>query len=136
MPGSRSGHDDVGSGSEHLLCFLVAQHSTVGSEGVDHARQMGAEPGEQLAALHAAVPGQLVQRIGPERARDIGLRDRLVRAASDPGIDDVALAALLQLLEQIAEPAIEDGAGSSAAENASQRAFEQITQPSAGACAG
>jgi hypothetical protein len=76
--------------------------------------------------LHAAVVAQLVERVGPERVCDIGLVNPLVWAAADPGIDGVALAALLQLLEQIVEPPIEDRTRGCAAKNASQRSLEQI----------
>ena len=61
------------------------------------------------------------------------LRDRLVRPDADPGLGGVAVAPVLQLLEEIAQAAVEDGpAGSTAkraAENPPERAFQQIAQP-------
>jgi hypothetical protein len=76
--------------------------------------------------LHTGVARQLIERVGPERVCDIGLVNPPVWATADPGIDGVALAALLQLLQQIVESPIEDRTRGCAAENASQRSLEQI----------
>ncbi len=67
--------------------------------------------------------------VGAERAGEIARRNRLVRALADPGIGGVAMAALLQLLEQVAEPARDHAAGRGAAEQAAQRPFSTSPRP-------
>src|SRR6202041_2975969 len=89
---------------------------------------MLAEAVQQFVARHAALRHQAVDLIGAERIGEIAGRDLLVRPGADPGIDGVAMAALLELLEQVAKTATDDAAGSAARKQATQPALENITK--------
>ena len=64
-----------------------------------------------------------VDLIAAQRLGQIVGRDRLVRPGVDPGFGDVAVTALLELLEQVVEAARQDAAGSAAGEQAAQAAL-------------
>src|SRR5262245_10615568 len=98
---------------------------------VDHLRQILAKTGEQLIARQTALGGQALDLIGAERVGEIAGRDRLVLALADPGIRGLAVAPLLELVEEIAEPAAEHGAGRAAREQAAEAALQQIAEAAA-----
>src|ERR1700722_6711185 len=95
---------------------------------VDHTGQMLAETVEQFVARQAALRHQTVDLIAAERTGEIARRDLLVGAGAPPGIGGVAMAALLELLEQVAEPAADHAAGGAAREQAAQPALENIAK--------
>jgi hypothetical protein len=70
--------------SDHALRFIIARQPAVRRELVDEAREMLAEPGEQILASHPGLVRQRVERVGAERAREFALGDLLVRAGADP----------------------------------------------------
>src|SRR5262249_51184641 len=79
-----------------------------------------------------------IDPIGTERVRQIVRRDRLVRSVADPRIGRLAVAALLELLEQIAQAATDDVTGRRTAGTAREQAAQQIAEAAAAstACAG
>src|ERR1700722_20246512 len=95
---------------------------------VDHTGQMLAETVEQFVARQAALRHQTVGLIAAERTGEIARRDMLVGAGAHPGIGGVAMAALLELLEQVAEPAADHAAGGTAREQAAQPTLEEIAK--------
>src|SRR4051794_35244669 len=100
---------------------------------IDHLRQILAETREQLVTRQAALGGQALDLVGAERIGEIAWCDRLVLALADPGIGSVAMTALLELVEEIAEPAAEHGAGRAAREQAAKAALQQVTEAAASA---
>src|SRR5689334_8164510 len=95
---------------------------------VDHLRQILAEAVEQFIARQAALGGQTFDLVGAKCARKVAGRDRLVLALADPGIRGLAVASLLELVEEVAEPAAQHGSGRAAREQAAKPAFEQASQ--------
>src|SRR5437868_13073453 len=95
---------------------------------IDHLRQILAEAIEQLVARQSALRGQRIDLVGAERVGEIARCDRLVLAGPDPRIGFVALAALLQLLEHVAEPAADHAAGRTAREQAAKRTFQYVAK--------
>ena len=116
----------AGAAQKRLLCLRVAHKPPVRRERVHEARKCLAQAPEQVVVLHAGLAGDRSERVGAERTLEIASLDRLVRSGAYPGVDGIALTALLHLLEQIAEPAVDCRTGSCAREEASKRAFEQI----------
>src|SRR5262245_27541995 len=129
--GGRSLISPCGRDLGHPRGFLFRRQPAVRRELVDKAREMLAQPGEQICVIHPGLLRQLVERVGSERAREIALRDRLVRAGADPCTRDVALATLLELLEQTVESAVEHRSGGGTAENSAQCATEQVAEVAA-----
>src|SRR4029078_13338628 len=106
------------SRSDHLPRLVLARHPAIRRELVDEGGEIMPEPVEQIVASHPGLLRERVERVASERARKGALRDGLVGSGTDPGICNVALAALLELLEQSAETAVEHRAGGGGAENA------------------
>src|SRR5258707_14360974 len=98
---------------------------------VDRFGQLLAEAGEQIVARHAALRYQMTDLIGAQRAGEIARRDLLVRAGAHPGIGGIALAALLELLEQVTEPATDHASRGTAGQQAAQSALENVAKASA-----
>src|ERR1700730_4064283 len=123
---SQRRRDTLGDGrsSERLLCLRVAHKPPVRRERVHEARKCLAQAPEQVVVLHAGLAGQRSECVGPARALAGATLDRLVWSAADPGVDGIALTALLQLLEQIAEAPVQSGTGRGACEDASEGASE------------
>ena len=63
------------------------------------------ELGQEVAALHPGLALEAVDRVAAERVVELIRLDPAVRAAADPGIRDVAMAAAGQAFEQAAERA-------------------------------
>jgi hypothetical protein len=72
---------------------------------IDGIGQFVAQLREKLLAGHAGARCQLRDLIRAKCGAEIVRRDLLVRARTDPGIRGVAMAVLLELLEQVAEAA-------------------------------
>src|SRR5438045_9679489 len=103
---------------------------------IDPLRQILAEAVEQFVARQSALRGQRVDLVGAERVGEIARCNRLVLAGPDPRIGFVALAALLQLLEHVAEPAADHAAGCTAGEQAAERTFQYVAKTTAARAAG
>src|SRR5581483_247411 len=116
------------SPSQSAVRFTVGRPPAVRRQMIDHLRQILAEALEQIVARQAALRGDRIDLVGAERTCQIARRDRLVRALADPGIGGVALAALLQLLHEVAEPAGDHAARGSAAEQSAERTLEDVAQ--------
>ena len=71
--------------------------------------------------------------IAAQRLGQIVGRDRLVRPGGDPGFGDVAVTALLELLEQIVEAAGENAARGAAGQQTAQAVLEDVAEAAAGA---
>src|SRR3954468_11449103 len=105
---------------------MLGRQPSVRRQMIDHLRKILAEAGEQLVARQAALGGQALDLVGAERVGEIAGRDRLVLALADPGIGGLAVAALLKLVEEIAETAAEHAAGCATREQAAKAALEQV----------
>src|SRR5258708_37557632 len=85
---------------------------------IDGLGQLLAEAREQFLARQASLRHQAVDLVGAQGAGEIAGRNLLVRAVCDPRTGGLAMATLLQLLEQVAEPARDHAAGGAACEQA------------------
>src|SRR5260370_22838782 len=103
---------------------------------IDHIRQMPAEAREQFVARQAALRRNGIDLIGAQGAGKVVRRNLLVRSRTHPRIGDLALAILLELPEQIAEPAADHASRGAACEQAAQSALEQIAKTSTHSAAG
>ena len=79
-----------------------------GRELIDDLGQLLAEARQQFLARQAGLRRQEVDLLGRQHLAEVGRRDRLVLAGADPRLGDVALAGILELLEQVAQPAAQD----------------------------
>src|SRR3954453_19586689 len=105
--------------------LVLGRQPSVRRQMVDHLRQILAEAGEQFVARQPALGGQAFDLVGAERIGEIAGRDRLVLALADPGIRGLAVAALLELVQEIATPAAQHAPGRPAREQAAEAALEQ-----------
>jgi len=110
------------------LRFVLVRHVPVRRELIDEAGQILPQPFQQVVASHPGLLRKRIERVASERAREVAIGDCLVRPGADPRMRHVALAVLLELLEQPAEPAIEHRAGRRAAEHAAEGAAQQIAE--------
>jgi len=62
---------------------------------IDQVWQMLTQASEQIIHAQAGLLAQCVERIAPERIRQILGRDVLIRAGADPGLRDAAMSAVL-----------------------------------------
>src|SRR5262245_1637324 len=91
---------------------------------------------EQIIHAQAGLLAQRVERVGPERIRQILGRDLLIRSGPDPGLRDAPMSAVLQFLYDVPEAAAQHAARCGAAEHTAQSALEEVTQAAAGLGAG
>src|SRR5439155_25456869 len=112
----------------------LGRQPSVGRQVIDHLRQILAEAGEQFVARQAALGRQALDLVGAKRVGEIAGRDRLVLTLADPGVRGFTVTALLELVEEIAEPAAEHAAGRAAREQPAEAALSQVTETAAGAC--
>ena len=98
---------------------------------IDEARQLMPQRLEQIVSSHAGLLAQRIERIAAERICQVVRGDRLVRAGADPGVRRMAVAALLESPEQVAEAAAQHAAGRGAAEQSAQSALEEVAQVAA-----
>src|SRR5262245_60453026 len=94
------------------------------------------EASEQLVHAQSTLPTQRIERIAPERIRQILGRDVLIRAGADPRSRHLAMATVLEFLNDVPEATAQHVAGRGAAEQAAQSAGEEVTQGTAGLGAG
>src|SRR5579883_3033299 len=95
---------------------------------VDHLRQILAQTIQELVARQAALRGELVDLVGAQRIGEIARRDLLVLSSADPGTGLLAMPGVLQLLEQVIQPARQHRACCGAAKQAAERPLEHITK--------
>src|SRR6476469_1581127 len=96
---------DLLARSEQALRFVFVRHAPVRRELIDETREILPQPFQQVVASHPGLLRERVERVASERAREVALGDRLVRPGADPRMRHIALAVLLELLEQPAETA-------------------------------
>ena len=84
-----------GNASHHPRCFLLGRQPPVWRELIDQVWQMLTQASEQIIHAQAGLLAQCVERIAPERIRQILGRDVLIRAGADPGLRDAAMSAVL-----------------------------------------
>src|ERR1700674_3879161 len=94
--------------------FLLARDPAFRCEGIDGARKMLFQFGEDAISGYAGPLRQSVERIGPDGLLEIFRRDGTVRTRAYPGLGNLTLAGLLKLLDQLTEAAAQDAAGSAA----------------------
>src|SRR3954451_21770747 len=112
---------------------MLGRQPSVRRQMIDHLRKILAEAQEELVTRQAALGGEALDLVGAERIGEIAWCDRLVIALAAPGIGSVAMTALLELVEEIAEAAAEHGGGRAAREQAAKAALQQVTEPAASA---
>src|SRR3978361_736326 len=90
--------------------FLSVRDTAVGGVFVDRGGQFARQPGEQLLLRQTGLFFQRGQNIGPDRLLHFRRRNLFIRAAIDPGLCRVAVAVLLEVLQQLAAPAAQKAA--------------------------
>src|SRR5580700_2671233 len=95
---------------------------------VDHLGQMLAEAIQQVLARQAALRHQAVDLVGAKRVGEIARRDLLVRAWAHPRIGRLAVAVLLELLEQVAQSAADNAACRASGKHAAEAALENVAK--------
>ena len=100
-------------------------------ELIDEIREVLTKAVEQLGATYAGLLRNMVERFTAERVLEIPRRNLLILPTPDPGLGNIAMSMLLQVLDQVAETSAEHVAGSSAAEKTAKAAFQQIAQRAA-----
>ena len=105
-------------------------------ELIDQIRKVHTKAVEQLGATYAGLLRNMVERLAAERVLEIPRRNLLILPTADPGLRNIAMSMLLQVLDQVAETSAEHVAGSSAAEKTAKAAFQQIAQRAARASTG
>src|ERR1700675_4102882 len=88
--------------------------------------QILAQAVEQFIARQSALRRQRLDLVGAQRAGKIVRRDLLVGTVADPGICRVAVALLLQLIQEIAEAAADHAAGRTARKQSAQSTLEEV----------
>ena len=121
--------------SDPVRQFAVGRHPPVGRQMVDHAGQILAQPIQQFLARQAGLMRHRVDLIDAHGLTEIAGRD-LCSGPCRPMIRGFPLAALLQLLQQVAEPSRDHAARSAAGEHAAKAALQQVAETSADAAAG
>ncbi len=96
--------------------------------------QMLTEAREQFITRQSRLRRQRVDLIGAQGAGQIARRNLLVRSGAHPRIGGVAMAALLKLVQEVAEAAADHTARCAACEQAAEAALEQIAEPAAAKC--
>src|SRR5262249_12031988 len=91
--------------------FLFGRQSAVGGELIDQIGQVLAQALEQVVARHPGLRGQRIDGVGAERLGQIVRLDLLVGAFADPGLRCTALAAVLEIPDEVAEATVEHVAG-------------------------
>ena len=80
--------------------FVLIGDATVRREPIDHRWQCLRKLRQQLVAGNTGLLRQLVGNPGAQRFVKLVGRDRLISAGAYPGVDDVAIAILLEALQQ------------------------------------
>ena len=87
----------------------MRRQTSAGRQAVDRVRQDLRKLVEDLVSREPGTAGKLIDDIGRKRVLHLDRRHVLVGAGLDPGIDGVAKALLLELLDEPAK-AVEDAA--------------------------
>jgi hypothetical protein len=93
---------------------------------IDCIREFAAEPREQIFSRQTGLFRQGIQHIRAYRLLKLGRRQLFVGTRFDPGLRGFALATLLEAVDDFAEPATKNPAGTGTTETAAQLA-EQAT---------
>src|SRR5271165_3361937 len=101
-------------------------HLAAGGEVIDDLRQVLAEPFQEFVAGEAELRGERVDLVGAQRRAEVLWGDRVVLAGTDPGFRDLAMAAVLELLEEVVEAAAQDRPGGPTGEQSAEPALEQV----------
>src|SRR5215471_14842491 len=120
----------------HPRGLMLGRQPPIWRELIDQVWQMLTQASEQIVHAQAGLLAQGIERIGPERMRQILGRDLLIRAGADPGLRDAAMSAVLQFFYDVPEAAAQHAARCGAAEHTAQSAGEEVTQAAAGLGAG
>src|SRR5580704_11119653 len=110
--------------SEPVRQFVFRRQPAVRRQMVDHLGQMLAEAIQQVLARQAALRHQAVDLVGAKRVGEIARRDLLVRAWAHPRIGRLAVAVLLEMLEQVAQSAADNAACRATGKHAAEAALE------------
>src|SRR4029077_14990236 len=97
---------------------------------IDDAWQILAQPIQQFLTRHGALRRQTLDLIGAECLGEITGRNLLVRSLANPRVGCLAMAALLEPLQEVAKSAADHAAGRAAGEQAAQSALEKIAEAS------
>src|SRR4051794_41680740 len=95
---------------------------------VDDVGQILAETAQQFIARQTALCRQRGDLVGAERVGEVAGRDLLVGTVADPRIRRVAMALLLELIEQVAEAAAEHASGRTTREQSAEAALEDVAE--------
>ena len=104
--------------SEHALGFLFSRQASLRRQLVYDLRQIFGEALEQVIARHASLGHERVDLFRSKSTGQIVRRYCLVGSGADPRIDGIALAALLKLLEQVAQATAQDASSGTCCEQA------------------
>src|SRR5450432_1416981 len=96
--------------SHHPRRLLLGRHAPIRREVIYQARQLLAEPREQLVAVHAGLFRKRVESADTGCGLQTLRRDRLVRPVGDPGLRHMALSVVLEIPDEVAETAAEHAA--------------------------
>src|SRR3954471_2542714 len=107
--------------------FLSVRDAALGGVFIDRGRQLARQAGEQFVLGQTGLFFQRGQNIRPDRLLQLWRRTLLVGAVIDPGLCRVAVAVLLEVLQQLAQAAAQKAAGAAAAQHPTEIA-EQTTQ--------
>src|SRR5262249_4699155 len=91
--------------SLHVAELREGRHSTVRRQLVDHSRKKLRQLFREFFLRQAGFLGKRLDDVRAQDRAELAGLDRLVLSAADPGADDAALAALLDLLQQPAQSA-------------------------------
>jgi hypothetical protein len=72
---------------------------------INHARQVLAQRGKQIIALHACLLHEILDAVLPKSGLHFLRCDRSVRTAVDPGTRDFTVSAALEILHSVADAA-------------------------------
>ena len=83
---------------------------------IDSLRQLLRKLREHILSRHTCLTGQFVEGVRPERLAELVRRNGLVLAASNPRVDQVALAAVAKLIDDAVQAPTRDKATEKPAE--------------------
>jgi hypothetical protein len=83
----------------------VRRQAPVRGVAADGREQLARQPRQQGRAAEPGLLRQVVEDVAADGALAIGLRDGAVRPVIDPGLRGVAVAALGEVLDELAQPA-------------------------------
>jgi hypothetical protein len=90
-----------------------------------------AQTRQQVGAAHAGLLSNRIERLATKRIFQIIGGDRLIRSGANPGLSDIAVSTVLELLHQVTEASAEDAASTGPGEQSAQSPFHHILQAGA-----